>query len=524
MRLITKRKIRIYTVLLSLFLAWGSLPALAQSGSRLGSSGSETPALGNLSGVTLDSPSDRARLLEERNVELLGTGPVDPDVYVLGPGDLLGLEIVGAFSLSAEDIVGADGRVVFPQIGALDLSGKTLSEARDMIGSKTGRMIRGSDVSLLLRSTRAFKVYVVGRVGSPGAVRATAMMRLSEAIQAAGGFEAAADVRNIQILYANGETKQGDLLSFLLHGDTSANPTLLDGAVINVQPTTHQIEVVGSVMNPGPLDFVEGESARDLLEMIGLSPQADLSNIRIHSFSSGTDYTETLLGEGEDQTLKARDRILVRGLGDWDPEASVEVKGAVKFPGPHSVKRNDLRVADVVQLAGGALEDAVLSRVVLNRSFDPDSVRVTDPVAAKNYVANLTSYRSREVVVDLSHGEGPFVQPGDVISVPREGGFVHITGQVKVPGYYDHQPGWEPKDYIKAAGGFARLADKKGTRVTRGNHGDVLFAQDMKELAAGDMVWVPERPPISTWQLFKDLLSITTQALSVYLLVRETTN
>lgn len=474
-----------------------------------------------------DSPIERARLLEGRNAELLGTGAVDPETYVLGPGDLVGLEVAGAFSLSAEDLIAADGTVTFPQLGTLELSGLTLARAQTRVAERGREIVRSSTVRLLLKSTRSFKVYVVGSVGKPGAVRATAVMRTSEAVQAAGGFAGNGSLRGVQVVLPDGTVLAADIVPFLLRGRLDTNPSLTDGAVVVVPPVGHRIEVTGASEHPGAYDYVDGDELGTFLDVVGLAASADSSRVVIQRFTSGSAW-DTLgvplrpVLRGEVRVpLRPRDRILIRSLGDYAPDAAVRVDGAVAHPGPVPVERGRQRVADVIALAGGVLPDASLQRVVLTRRFDPDSIRVGDPAAGRNFVAGLTAYSSREEVVDLTGGPGPLVMPGDVVSVPRRRGFVQVLGQVKHPGYYDHEEGWSPGEYIDAAGGYAKLADKGQTRVTRGNHGDVAFADDVEEVAPGDLLWVPERPPTSFWQTVRDVSGLVTSALTVYLLIRE---
>jgi protein involved in polysaccharide export with SLBB domain len=98
---------------------------------------------------------------------------------------------------------------------------------------------------------------------------------------------------------------------------------------------------------------------------------------------------------------------------------------------------------------------------------------------------------------------------------------VEVLGQVKRPGFYDYQPGRMTEEYIEAAGGFAKLADKSKTRVSRGRFGDIGYARDVEVPAPGDVIWVPEKVPVGFWALAKDILSVTSQAAALVLVIRE---
>jgi hypothetical protein len=121
----------------------------------------------DLLGRLRSTTPDVDRTLSERNAELLPAGPVDPDTYLLGPGDLLALEVIGAFSLSVKDEIGADGSITFPQLGTFDFGGRTLREARVEIEERGRSLIRESEIRLVLRTMRTFKVFVTGEVMAP---------------------------------------------------------------------------------------------------------------------------------------------------------------------------------------------------------------------------------------------------------------------------------------------------------------------------------------------------------------------
>jgi len=499
----------------------------AQTG---GLRGGTTDLPQGLSGFMQDSPLERARLLEQRTVELLGTGVVDPDVYVLGPGDLLGLDVAGAFSLSVEDLISADGSVTFSQFGTFALAGLTLTEARKLVLGRGQDVVRDATLGLTLKSMRAFKVYVVGEVAKPGAVRATAVMRVSEALAAAGGPGGSGDLRNINYLVAGADPRTVDLLPFTLLGDMGSNPTLIDGVTLVVPRMGERIEMAGAVQHRGYFSYVEGDELGSMLRMIGLSPGADSSRVVVQRFSGGAgwdslgvDLRAALAGDVT-VPLMAHDRVLIRFRGDWRHDEAVRVIGAVHFPGPLPVHRAELRVADVIRLAGGPIDGAVMQRVVLGRPFEPDTVQVSDPTSSRTFLERLSGYRFLEATVDLTVGPGPLVEPGDIISVPRASGFVQVLGQVKVPGFYDYNAEWDYSDYLEAAGGWAKQADKSQTRVTRGHHGQVVFASDVGAMAPGDILWVPEKRPGNFWVTMRDATTLVISAATLYLLIEQATN
>src|SRR2546426_5214733 len=57
-------------------------------------------------------------------------GPVDPMAYRLGPGDILSLEYGGKALDTKVFLVDAEGRVRVPNLGLVEVGGKTLADAR----------------------------------------------------------------------------------------------------------------------------------------------------------------------------------------------------------------------------------------------------------------------------------------------------------------------------------------------------------------------------------------------------------
>ena len=485
--------------------------------------------------VTMQDPfaaartTEQARLLSDRNAALLVSGPIDPETYVVGPGDVVGLEITGAYSINVDDVVGVDGSVTFPQLGTFWFADLTLAEARRQIQERSRSLLRNVRPELVLKATRTFKVHVTGAVLRPGSHAATPLTRVSEVIQEAGGFQPASDTRNLRITRRDSTVVQADLMPFLFTGNVEKNPLLRDGDVVNVRPRTNEIVLAGAVLRPGRFDFVEGDELGALLQVVELHPRADRQRVVVQRFSTHDRWDslsvelEPILSGVTRMPLEPGDRILIRSLGDWRPGSIAEVRGAVVFPGPIPVERGTINVAQAIQLAGGLLPDATPERIVLGKPFVPDSTLITEPLGTKNYLATLSMTSLHERIVDLTKGSGPLVEPEDIITVPRNEPWVQVIGQVVNPGFYPHYPDWKPASYIHAAGGYAHNAHKSKTQISRGRFGDIGYASDMETVAPGDVIWVPEKQIQGFWTTLRDIIIVSGQAAALILVVRDIT-
>jgi hypothetical protein len=82
-----------------------------------------------------------------------------------------------------------------------------------------------------------------------------------------------------------------------------------------------------------------------------------------------------------------------------------------------------------------------------------------------------------------------------------------------------YEPGLEPEDYIRRAGGYAEKAAQGKTRVIRAATGEWVSLGEVDALEAGDTIWVPEKPERHYWALLRDIIQVTTQIVTIYLVV-----
>jgi len=128
-----------------------------------------------------------------------------------------------------------------------------------------------------------------------------------------------------------------------------------------------------------------------------------------------------------------------------------------------------------------------------------------------------------ELFVDHDPEEDLLLRRGDVINIATRRDFVSVLGMVSDPGNIPYEAGLNVKEYIDRSGGYADRADKGKTRVIKAGTGEWVRSDDAQDLGPGDTVWVPEKADRDWWGVFKDVVGVTTQILTIYLIAERAT-
>ena len=130
------------------------------------------------------------------------------EAYQIQPGDVLNIAVWRESDLHLEVLVRPDGGFSVPLIGEIDASGKTIPILREELLSRYGKFIPDTDVSVSIKQLNGNKVYVIGKVGRPGAFVMLRPMDVMQMLSMAGGITPYAAVDDIKILRRNGEDQQ----------------------------------------------------------------------------------------------------------------------------------------------------------------------------------------------------------------------------------------------------------------------------------------------------------------------------
>ncbi len=121
-------------------------------------------------------------------------------VYVIQPGDILQVLVWKEKDLQTELAVRPDGGINFPLVGEILASGKTVEQLQKEISTKLSKYVPDPVVTVVVRQSAGYKIYVVGKVSRPGEFIATRNMDVMQALSLAGGPTPYASVNKIKIL------------------------------------------------------------------------------------------------------------------------------------------------------------------------------------------------------------------------------------------------------------------------------------------------------------------------------------
>lgn len=201
--------------------------------------------------------------------------------YVIGPQDVLAVQVFDQADLGGKYTVDTDGTFSFPLIGRVTAGGMTL---RKLEGELTRRLADGyfknPQVSVGVEEYRSRRLYVMGEVRTPGPVPLTGEMTLIEALARAGSTLPSAS-GEIAIVRAQrgsaGPTlpgaSTGDAIVHaairdLESGTLKQNIELRDGDTIFV-PRAETAFVFGEVRSPGAFPIQKDTTVLQALSLAG---------------------------------------------------------------------------------------------------------------------------------------------------------------------------------------------------------------------------------------------------------------
>src|SRR4029077_6713401 len=130
--------------------------------------------------------------------------PIQQDKdYIIGPEDVLEVQVWGNKDLNQIVFVRPDGRTSLPLVCEIGVSGKPVQALQDHLTNVYEKTVKGAVVTVIVKEIRSRPVYFVGGFGEPGVMQLTRDLTLLQAISINGGVLPNADAEKGFLLRAD---------------------------------------------------------------------------------------------------------------------------------------------------------------------------------------------------------------------------------------------------------------------------------------------------------------------------------
>jgi len=242
------------------------------------------------------------------------------DDYVLGPGDQLEAHLIvgdNALVLDYTFVINPEGKIFFPNVSEITLSGLSLGKAKKTMVQAIKRKYKERfDLSLMVSAPKKIDIYITGQVGATGLHSVYDGTRISDVLKQVGMAKGGSDLS--EFVYLKRKTNNGSfddykltLRDIFLENDGKQNMRLENGDILAIPAIKSYVYVYGEVARSGTFGFVVGQTLSDYINSAGgPTARANLSGVTV---------TRQENGEPKVYHINASD-IIQRGMDDKDIE------------------------------------------------------------------------------------------------------------------------------------------------------------------------------------------------------------
>jgi len=381
-----------------------------------------------------------------------------PNSYVLGPGDVVNIDVWGSSQRSFSETISPDGDIVVPDIGVIQLAGLSVSQARTRIRNSVGARYQDSKIQLTLGQSRTITVNVMGEVKVPGTYTMSAFSTVYNALYMAGGPNEIGTLRSVKVYRQGRLLSNVDVYDFLLNGRLTGDVRLQDNDIITVSPYEQLVCISGKVKRPMFYEMKVGESAATLISYAGgFTGDAHTKAVRINR-KAGENLAVFNVSEFDLAQFKLMDEdsvIVDANLNRY--QNMVELRGAVFRPGRYQLGGDITTVKALIEAAAGLKENAIGHHAVMHR-LKPDRTLQVVSVDISGILEG--------VVPDVPLCNEDVLYVGTMEEQQHER-VVNISGEVLYPGTYQYAEDETIEDLIIQAGGLTEAASLSKIDVAR---------------------------------------------------------
>ena len=388
-----------------------------------------------------------------------------PKDYVVGPGDQLIVQVYGIAQASFNLYVNTEGKVVIPNVGVVHVGSLSIDAVKTMLTQKIGTRyagLQGSNPSSFLMLTvgniRTIKINIVGDVKTPGAYELPSFTTIFNALYAAGGPTINGSFREVQLFRGGKQIANTDLYEFLLKGKTDKNLRLEDNDVLLIPKYNKRVELVGEVRRNLFFELKGKETVETLIEMAGgFTESAYKKMVTIQRINGLNKSIINVTDKEQASTVLEDGDFITIGKTLTNYKNRIQILGSVNRTGDYELKAN-MKVADLVELAGGLKADAFYKRAILyrtNNDLQQESINIDLSKAIEKENTNNIILQKEDLLVIAS------------IYDIKENYFVTLQGEVNQTGVFPYTKGMTIGELILKANGFKEAASGSSIELVR---------------------------------------------------------
>jgi len=257
----------------------------------------------------------RSGTAQRRNIS-----PVD---YIVGPEDLIEVNVFQVEELKSEVRVSAQGMIKLPLLQSIRAEGLSVAQLEKTICEKYEKYLEEPVLSVFVKEYRSQQIAVLGAVKEPKVYYIQGQRHLLDMLSMAGGL--APEAGNVCIVQRanlsepeNAERLVIDLDELLVRGKMELNLPLVSGDVVHV-PQSGIFFVDGAVKEPGSFPIKGRMTLSQALSMAkGLAFEAAKDDVRIFRDMGKSErqviavnYKSILEGNTPDIPIQDKDIIIV---------------------------------------------------------------------------------------------------------------------------------------------------------------------------------------------------------------------
>lgn len=260
--------------------------------------------------------------------------------YQLGPGDKLDIEILGETGSRAETFVTPDSKIYFNLLPGLEVAGLSPAKLQQELETRLTQYYKNPKISVNLVDAVSQRVWVLGRVNSPGIYPLKRPLRVLDAVSLAGGLftsrftgttEELADLQH-SFVVRGGQMLPVDFQKLIRDGDMKQNIYLQANDFIYLPSSlTNEVYVMGAVMEPRPVGFMNDMNLMAAIGRgLGLRSDADLTHVSVIRGSltdpkiASVNAKDIISGKAANIRLEPGDIVFIPGAGQLSAGAAAK--------------------------------------------------------------------------------------------------------------------------------------------------------------------------------------------------------